>query len=110
MILYLIHDLQQNTYSHPLVGPDLGTVNQSLLQLNPENLSDLKVVVLDTLETLDDLLKLRVIDEHSIPPLKKSHHSQWLNTQLPITTTSKPISKTKTKLKKSLVTNKSKKT
>lgn len=71
MILYLIHDLQQKTYSHPLVGPDLSTVKQSLKQLNPENLQDLKVVVLDTLETLDDLLNLRISNK-SFPTTSKT--------------------------------------
>lgn len=60
MILYLIHDLKQKTYSHPMVAPDLKTVKISLKQLNPENLTDLKIIHLDTLKHDSELLSLRV--------------------------------------------------
>lgn len=61
MILYLVHDTEANTYSYPLVGPDLQTINQSLQTLNPENLKNLKVIKLDTINTPSDLLNIRVL-------------------------------------------------
>lgn len=90
MILYLIHDLQQNSYSHPLVGPDLSTVKLSLKQLNPENLSNLKVVVLDTLETLEDLLSLKIQKKSITTKILSSKKS---STSVPYTR-SKKIKKT----------------
>lgn len=68
MILYLVHDSTTNSYSHPLVGPDLQTVVHSLQTLNPSNLSSLSIFILTELTNLSELLLLHVYDERRSTP------------------------------------------
>lgn len=58
MILYLVKDIKKKTYSHPMVAPDLQTVQLSFRELNPENAKDLKLIVLCSLKSISDLEKL----------------------------------------------------
>lgn len=69
MILYLVKDLKKQSYSHPIVAPDIQTVEDAFKKLNPENLSDLQIVVLTNFTKLADLEKLQI--SKSKKPLKK---------------------------------------
>lgn len=64
MLLYLIYDSVNNTYSTPLISYDVETVQAALETLNPENLSSLHIIPITNFSDTTDLLKLRI--DHSI--------------------------------------------
>jgi len=59
MILYTVYDKSKHTFSYPLVAPDAATAESALKTINPENLSDLIILIITTLTSLADLLCLR---------------------------------------------------
>lgn len=75
MILYLVYDQLNHTFSHPLVGPDLRTVQTSLAEMAPENLADLHVYEICELKDLTDLFRLGLKYQKKVPDYVRSKTS-----------------------------------
>ena len=71
MLLYLVFDRKQSTVSTPLLAPSLECAQRALEELNPENLSDLILHPLFTLDSPLDLFLLGINDKTILPPFLK---------------------------------------
>lgn len=67
MLLYVVFDKVKRTLSTPLLAPSLEIADSSLKELNPENLSDLIIHPLQTLNNPLDLFLLRTDDSIELP-------------------------------------------
>jgi hypothetical protein len=67
MLLYLVYDKKQKTLSTPLLAPTLEIAQNSLNQLNPENLSDLIIYPLQNLNSPLDLFLLAIDEQKALP-------------------------------------------
>lgn len=66
-ILYVVYDKSKKTLSQPLIGPSLEVATDSLNLLNPENLSDLIIHPILTLNSNLDLFLLSIDPTKSLP-------------------------------------------
>ena len=67
MLLYLVYDSTAKTVSYPLTAPNAETAYQALQELNPENLSDLIIHPLLTLNSPLDLFLLSLDENKTLP-------------------------------------------
>lgn len=67
MQLYLVYDKDQKTLSNPLLAPTLQIAQDSLNQLNPENLQSLIIYPLAILNNPLDLFLLSIDETKSLP-------------------------------------------
>lgn len=72
MLLYIVFDEQNQTYSQPLLAPDLPTAQHALNAINPENLNSLLIYPITTIVTPSDLLQLQVNKSLPIPQSYRS--------------------------------------
>lgn len=63
MQLYCLSDREKLTLSQPMLAENLKEVEEGLKELNPENLKDLDIVPIMELETVADLLQMRIYKE-----------------------------------------------
>jgi len=75
MLLYLVYDKDQKTLSTPLLAPTLEIAQNSLKELNPENLSSLIIHPLQTLQSPLDLFLLSIDENKNLPDFILSNTS-----------------------------------
>lgn len=67
MLLYLVYDTKNETVSYPLTAPSLEIAQASLYKLNPQNISDLIIHPLLTLNHPLDLFLLSIDTNKPLP-------------------------------------------
>ena len=67
MILYLVYDKKNNTCTHPALAIDVAEATQALHQINPENLSDLIIYPICTINSIYDFFILSPDQNKKLP-------------------------------------------
>lgn len=67
MLLYIVYDKTQRTLTTPLLAPSLEIAQNSLQELNPENLNDLILHPLATLNSVLDIFLITLDENKELP-------------------------------------------
>lgn len=82
MLLYLVYDKDQKTLSTPLLAPTQEIAQNSLNELNPENLSSLIIHPLAILNNPLDLFLLTIDETQPFPDFLTGEASHALRTHI----------------------------